>query len=345
MGIERVVTDTMVFEVADQLTAAGEKVTNRAIWTAIGGGSMTTISQALRRWKESQVLQVAQPIERAPLPASIIDVLHAAAAQLWDAALNETKSELDQLAQATNTRVAEAQNERDDTLAELQTTAEELEQVKTERDAGLAEIASRDQKLAANTTELARLQAELNAQFLATSEATHRAETAEAARAELQARVEQITHLLADEQAARRQAETDANALRADTSKLAADLVASERRATDSEARAAARELATSQEIATIRAERQELQAMLKELVDKISQSNGKDLAPGSPEPEAVDEDVLGWLIHTSAGDVNFKSALEKANAATLQAALADEGLAKTKRTKIEAMLRKREPA
>jgi len=26
MGIERVVTDTMVFEVADRLTAAGEKV-------------------------------------------------------------------------------------------------------------------------------------------------------------------------------------------------------------------------------------------------------------------------------------------------------------------------------
>jgi hypothetical protein len=121
-------------------------------------------------------------------------------------------------------------------------------------------------------------------------------------------------------------------------------LEASERRATDSEARAAARELATSQEIATIRAERQELQAMLKELVDKISRSNGKDLVPDSPDPEAVDVDALAWLIHTSLGDVNFKSALENANAATLRAALEDEGLAKTKRTKIEAMLRKREP-
>ena len=84
----------------------------------------------------------------------------------------------------------------------------------------------------------------------------------------------------------------------------------------------------------------------IQKLVDKISQSNGKDLAPGSPEePEAVDVDALAWLIHTSAGDVNFKSALENANAATLQAALADESLVKTKRTKLEAMLRKREPA
>jgi DNA repair exonuclease SbcCD ATPase subunit len=345
MGIERVVTDTMVFEVADRLTAAGERVTNRAIWSAIGGGSMTTISQALRRWKDSQVLQVAQPIERAPLPATIIDVLHGAAAQLWDAALNETKSELDQLAQATNVRVAEAQSERDDALAELQTTAEELEQIKVERDGALAEIDSRDQKLAANTTEITRLQAVLNAQAVATTGATHRAETAEAARAELQARVEQITHLLTDEQAARRQAETDANALRADTAKLTADLVASERRGADSEARANAHAQAATDEIIAIRAERQELQAMLKALVDKIGMTKDNDVVPDSPEPEAVDEDALAWLIHTSVGDVNFKSALENANAATLRAALNDEGLAKTKRTKIEAMLRKREPA
>lgn len=337
MGIERVVTDDMIFDVADRLAASGEKVTNRAIWSAIGGGSMTTISQALRRWKESQVLQVAQPVERAPLPASIIDVLHGAAAQLWDAALSETKSELDQLAQATNARVAEAQGERDDTLAELQTTAEELEQVKTERDSALAEADDKAQQLATDATEIARLQAELNAQTLATANATHRAETAEAAKAELQARVEQLTSLLTGEQAARHQAETDANALRAVISKQTAELEASERRIADIEASAAAHALATANEITAIRADRQEMREMLKTLVDKIG------LAPALAEPEAVDKESLEWLIHTSREDVNFKHHLEKANAATLRAALKDEGLAKTKRTKIEAMLRKRE--
>jgi len=337
MGIERVVTDDMIFEVADRLAANGEKVTNRAIWSAIGGGSMTTISQALRRWKESQVLQVAQPVERAPLPAAIIDVLHGAAAQLWDAALAETKSELDQLALATNARVAEAQGERDDTLAELQTTAEELEQVKAERDSALADADNKAQQLAAGATEIARLQAELNAQTLATANATHRAETAEAARAELQARVEQLTSLLTGEQAARHQAETDANALRATVSKQTAELEAGERRIADIEASAAAHAQATANEITAIRADRQEMREMLKTLVDKIS------LAPALAEPEAVDKEALEWLSHTSREDVNFKHHLETANAATLRAALKDEGLAKTKRTKIEAMLRKRE--
>lgn len=337
MGIERVVTDDMIFEVANRLAANGEKVTNRAIWSAIGGGSMTTISQALRRWKESQVLQVAQPVERAPLPAAIIDVLHGAAAQLWDAALAETKSELDQLALATNARVAEAQGERDDTLTELQTTAEELEQVKAERDSALADADDKAQQLAVGATEIARLQAELNAQTLATANATHRAETAEAARAELQARVEQLTSLLTGEQAARHQAETDANALRATVSKQTAELEAGERRIADIEASAAAHAQATANEITAIRADRQEMREMLKTLVDKIS------LAPASAEPEAVDNEALEWLSHTSREDVNFKHHLETANATTLRAALKDEGLAKTKRTKIEAMLRKRE--
>ena len=197
MAIERIVTDAAVFEIADQLSASGEKVTNRAIWSALGGGSMTTVSQSLRRWKERQDIQVSQPIERTPLPAALVDVLQNAVAQLWEAAQAETKSELEQLAQATNARIAEAQSERDDTLAELQTTAEELEQVKEERDVAHAEIETQAQALATAITEL-------DAQQITITQATHRADTAEAHRAELSARVEQLSQLLTDEQTAHR---------------------------------------------------------------------------------------------------------------------------------------------
>jgi chromosome segregation ATPase len=271
MAIERIVTDEAVFKIADQLTANGEKVTNRAIWSAIGGGSMTTISQSLRRWKEQQEIQVSQPIERTPLPAALVDILHTAAAQLWDAALAETKSELEQLAQATNARISEAQSERDDTLAELQTTAEELEQVKAERDTALAEIDSQAQQLATSTAEITTLKAELQTQALATIQATHRAETTEAARMELLARVEQLTSLLTGEQTTRHQAETDANALRTIVSKQTAELEASNRRAADIETR-------TTAEITALKSERQELPMMLKTLMDKIGAVNDNSL-------------------------------------------------------------------
>ena len=288
MAIERIVTDETVFEIADQLTANGEKVTNRAVWSAIGGGSMTTISQALRRWKERQVLQVTQPIERTPLPASLVDVLHNAATQLWEAAQAETKSELEQLAQATNARIAEAQSERDDTLAELQTTAEELEQVKAERDAAQAEIDSKAQQLANRTAELATLQTELNAQALASTQATHRAETAEAARTELLARVEQQTSVLTGEETAPHQDKTDPNALRSTLAKQTAEREASDRRAADIETRATA-------EISAIKAERQELQALLKTLMDKIGTVKDNNPAPAQPA-DRQNEDLFSDL-------------------------------------------------
>jgi chromosome segregation ATPase len=202
MAIERIVTDEAVFEIADQLTENGEKVTNRAIWTAIGGGSMTTISQSLRHWRERQELKVSQPIERTPLPAVLVDIFQNATAQLWDAALAETKAELEQLAQATNARIAEAQNERDDTLAELQATAEELEQVKAEYDTAQTEINNQALQLATNAAEIARLQTELNAQAQVITQATHHAEISEAAREELKVRADQLSELLKEEQAA-----------------------------------------------------------------------------------------------------------------------------------------------
>lgn len=188
---EKLVSDEMVFEIAEQLTAKGEKVTNRAVWSAIGGGSMTTISNALRRWRENQELQVNQSIERTPLPAAMVEVLHHAAAQLWDAAQTETKAELEQLAQATNARIAEAHSERDEALSELQATAEELDQTKAELGA------------------LQVVTDELRAQTVLVTEAIHRAETAEAVNVELNARVEQLSGFLVNEQNARKQAESE----------------------------------------------------------------------------------------------------------------------------------------
>ena len=285
MAIERIVTDEAVFEIADQLTANGEKVTNRAIWSAIGGGSMTTICQALRHWRERQELQVTQPIERTPLPAALVDIFHHAAVQLWDAALAETKSELEQLALATNVRISEAQSERDEALAELQTTAEELEQVKAERDVARLEIDSQTQQLAASTAKIATLRVELNAQVLATTQATHRADTAEAARMELLARVDQLTSLLAGEQTARHQAETDANTLRSLVSKQTAEREASDRHVVDIETR-------TTTEIIALKAERQELQILLKTLMDKIGTTKDSSLAL-KPQVDRQNEDLF----------------------------------------------------
>lgn len=139
--------------------------------------------------------------------------------------------------------------------------------------------------MAKRTAELATLQSELNAQAQSTTQATHRAETAEAARTELLARVEQLTSLLTNEQTARQQAETDANALRSTLSKQTAELEASDRRAADIETRA-------TSEINAIKAERQELQALLKTLMDKIGEVKDNNQTP-APHADRQNEDLF----------------------------------------------------
>ena len=125
-GLEKIVTDELVFEIADRLAGEGRKVSNRMVWDQIGGGSMTTIAAALRRWRERQQLESAPPAPLTPLPESIAAAMREAVQRLWQAAQEETQKEIDRLTQAINARVAEAVAERDAALGELQTTVEEL---------------------------------------------------------------------------------------------------------------------------------------------------------------------------------------------------------------------------
>ena len=126
-GLERIVTDELVFSIADRLDAEGRKVSNRLVWDQVGGGSMTTIAAALRRWRERQELKAEQPAARPPLPEAMGEVMRDAADRLWKAAQDETRKEIDRLTQAMNERVEEASAERDGALAELQATVEELQ--------------------------------------------------------------------------------------------------------------------------------------------------------------------------------------------------------------------------
>lgn len=126
-GLEKIVTDELVFGIADRLAGEGVKVSNRLVWDQIGGGSMTTIAAALRRWREKQQLQAETPAARVPLPDGVAEGMRQAVERLWNAAQEETQKEIDRLTEGMNARVAEAVAERDNALAELQSTVEELQ--------------------------------------------------------------------------------------------------------------------------------------------------------------------------------------------------------------------------
>ena len=226
-GLDKIVTDDLVFEVADRLTAEGRTVSNRMVWSEIGGGSMTTIANAVRRWRERQQLRAEPPAVRVALPEAVANVLRDAAGRLWAAAQEETQREIDRLTETANARVAEASAERDSALAELQSTAEELqaaqgtgaasetalaavrqegeglraELARTAERAGQAEtrVAEIERRAEDFRTELARVHDDARA------ERERQAEAAAAAQAALDTLREELTTLKATTQAERQE--------------------------------------------------------------------------------------------------------------------------------------------
>ena len=177
-GLDKIVTDDLVFGIADRLTAAGGKVSNRLIWSEIGGGSMTTIAASVRRWRERQELKAEEPTQRAPLPEPVGEAMRESVDRLWKAAQAETQKDIERLTQAMNERVAEATVERDEALSELQSTVEEL-QIAQARGAAL------DADLSAACKERDALQVQL-------ASAIERAVTAETRAVEIERRADDL---------------------------------------------------------------------------------------------------------------------------------------------------------
>ena len=79
------ITTPDIHAAADKIAAQGTTPTLAAVRSALGGGSFTTISEAMKEWKASQQAS-ATPI-REPAPAAIADRMAVAASETWAIAL------------------------------------------------------------------------------------------------------------------------------------------------------------------------------------------------------------------------------------------------------------------
>lgn len=152
-----------ILAAADQLDAAGHSPTLAAVRKLIGGGSFTTISEAMSEWrKRKAALTVPNSIE--PKPQAVTDKLSLLGDELWAIALDVANAKL--------------KRERDT----MQTVQQELEASRTEAvelsDQLNQELEQLQQQLQAQAADQLRLQTEL--QFM-----RERAISAEARAAEL----------------------------------------------------------------------------------------------------------------------------------------------------------------
>jgi DNA repair exonuclease SbcCD ATPase subunit len=133
------ITKEQIFTVADGLDATGHAATLAAVRRALGGGSFTTISEAMTEWKARKAERESPKREVPPQP--VVDLLSGLGAEVWSAALALANARL--AGERAALDEARAQLEADKTEA-----AELADQVSAELDTLKAERATQDAKIA-----------------------------------------------------------------------------------------------------------------------------------------------------------------------------------------------------
>jgi chromosome segregation ATPase len=154
------ITKEQIFQTADQITAAGESPTLANVRKALGGGSFTTISDAMNEWKAKQ--QATHAPIREPAPTAVATRLEELGADIWAVALELANARLTserEALEATRVQLETAQQEAtelaDQLSAELETLQAQHQQATTALQAANATLDQLKQESATLSRQLA----------------------------------------------------------------------------------------------------------------------------------------------------------------------------------------------
>ena len=170
------ITKDRIFEVAEAMDAAGQVPTLAAVRKAIGGGSFTTISEAMTEWKTHKAAKET-PL-REPAPPALAERLTEFGAELWAIALDLANRRL--AAERESLDAARVQLE-----AEKQEAAELADQVTGELETLQTKLATLEAAELATRTEAGGLREQL-------AKTGERAATAEARAGEIEKRADDL---------------------------------------------------------------------------------------------------------------------------------------------------------
>ncbi len=192
------VTREQIFAVADELDTAGQKPTLAAVRKALGGGSFTTISEAMNEWRARKASQAA-PI-REPAPQAVADRLAEAGAEIWSLAL-----------ELANARLASEREALEQARQEAEQARREAAELADQLTGELDEARARIEALERERREAEQTAAGLRGQL---AEAQEQAHTAEARAAELRTELDRAHQESAQARQALAEAREEAATLR-----------------------------------------------------------------------------------------------------------------------------------
>ena len=174
-------TKDEIWAAAQRLTDAGERPTLAAVRKQVGGGSYTTISEAMTEWRARQE---PQPATIDPAPERIGAQAAELAASLWAQASALAHEKLQAERAALETARQEQEQERAEAVELADSLAAELDQVRADLEAALVRVLERDETIGRQAQEIDRWR----------QEATEARESA----ARLQGQVEALERLIAE---------------------------------------------------------------------------------------------------------------------------------------------------
>ena len=118
------ITTQQIHAIADQLHEQGIKPTLAEVRKALGGGSFTTISEAMKSWRQDN--QQEEQLRQVELPSSIAERLQTLGADMWQTAIDIANDRLVKEREALESIKAKAQAETDEAQEAVKTL--EIEQ-------------------------------------------------------------------------------------------------------------------------------------------------------------------------------------------------------------------------
>ena len=143
-------TKDEIWSAAQTLADAGERPTLAAVRKAVGGGSFTTISEAMAEWRGRQA--IAEPV-REPAPVAVSQQAAVLAAELWAQALAIAHERLQADREALEAVREDMARERAEAVELADLLAGELDLVRAEQEAGQILLAEKDEAILELTQE------------------------------------------------------------------------------------------------------------------------------------------------------------------------------------------------
>lgn len=164
-------TPEKIHAAADHIAAQGERPTLNRVRKALGGGSFSTISEAMQSWRAEQAQEHA--LGEVEIPEAVTERVQQLQAAAWQAAVEEAerrlsveRQALDEAQAAASVEVADAQEAVETLEAEAQERDTEMETLReqlAEAERGWREAEQQREAESARLSErLAGLEARLN---------------------------------------------------------------------------------------------------------------------------------------------------------------------------------------